>query len=239
MDRESDLCSGEWEGHRVAVSTGSFSAKAWAEKRPGSAVEEILNRLYGRYLASVLRLDLPSFPVLATPRLQLRALTNADAPALFRLRSDPRVMHHIPKPLFFKSDEAVGLLRDFQRTYDAHEAIMWAIAVKGSADACGIVGYWRIMAEHHRAEIGYFLDPDLWGQGLMTEAVKAVLDFGFGTLELHSVEAATHPGNTSSMHVLEHTGFVKEGYFKENIRANGEFVDSVVYSRIAPRTYSA
>jgi ribosomal-protein-alanine N-acetyltransferase len=181
----------------------------------------------------VLYLDLPSFPVLATPRLRLRALSTADAPALFRLRSDPRVMHHIPKPLFFKSDEAVGLLRDFQRAYEAREAIMWAIAVKGSAEACGIVGYWRIMAEHHRAEIGYFLDPDLWGQGLMTEAVKAVLDFGFGAMGLHSVEAATHPANASSMHVLEQNGFVREGYFKENIRANGEFVDSVVYSRLA------
>lgn len=190
--------------------------------------------LHGRYLVGVLHLDLPSFPVLATPRLSLRALTMADAAALFRLRSDPRVMHHIPKPLFFKSDEAVGLLRDFQRAYEAHEAIMWAITVQGSAEASGIVGYWRIMAEHHRAEIGYFLDPDLWGQGLMTEAVKAVLDFGFGPVGLHSVEAATHPSNISSMHVLEHTGFVREGYFKENIRANGEFVDSVVYSRHEP-----
>ena len=188
----------------------------------------------GRYFVGVLRLDLPSFPVLATPRLHLRALTLADAPSLFRLRSDPRVMHHIPKPLFFKSDEAVELLRNFQRAFETHEAIMWAITAKGSADACGIVGYWRIMAEHHRAEIGYFLYPDLWGRGLMTEAVGAVLDLGFGTLGLHSVEAATHLANTCAMHVLEKNGFVREGYFKENIRANGEFLDSVVYSRHKP-----
>ena len=188
----------------------------------------------GGYLVLVLRLDLSSFPVLATPRLDLRALTAADAKAIFRLRSDPRVMHHIPKALFIRSDEAVGLLRDLQRTYDAHEAIMWGIAVKGSKTVCGIIGYWRILAEHHRAEIGYFLDPDLWGQGLMTEALAAVLDFGFGTLALHSVEAATQPGNASSMRVLERNGFTREGYFKQNIRANGVFVDSVVYSLLAP-----
>jgi ribosomal-protein-alanine N-acetyltransferase len=181
----------------------------------------------------VLNWSLPSFPVLATSRLSLREPVTADAAALFRLRSDPRVMHHIPKPLFSKSDEAVALLRDFQRAFTAHEAIMWSIVVNGSGKMRGIVGFWRIMAEHHRAEIGYLLDPDLWGHGVMREAVAAVLEFGFEGLRLHSVEAAIHPDNDPSMRVLEQNGFVREGYLKENIRANGVFVDTAIYSRHA------
>ena len=203
-----------------------FRGAHWRERKPR----------WPKYLSTVLHFDLSPFPVLTTPRLLLRALSAEDAPALFRMRSDPRVMHYIPKPLFIKAAEAKELLEGFQRAFARHEQVMWAITLKGTNETCGIIGYWRILAEHHRAEIGYFIDPAQWNQGLMTEAVAAVLDLGFGRMGLHSVEAATDPANTASIRVLERNGFVREGRFKQNIRSNAVFVDSVVYSRLASGT---
>ena len=98
----------------------------------------------------------------------------------------------------------------------------------------GYIGFWRIMKEHHRAEIGYALHPDLWGQGLMSEAVAATLHYGFQKMKLHSVEAGVKPDNTASIHVLERSGFILEGHFKQNYCLNGVFVDSMVYSLLTP-----
>jgi ribosomal-protein-alanine N-acetyltransferase len=66
----------------------------------------------------------------------------------------------------------------------------------------------------------------------MTEAVDAVLTFGFGTMGLHSVEAQIHPANHGSRRVLEKLGFVQEGYFHENYYdpVEASFTDTAVFS---------
>lgn len=178
--------------------------------------------------------DFSDIPVLHTRRLLLRGLNEGDAPAIFRLRSSPEVMRYIPKPLDTNGGGSLQMVRDFRRAAAEGDAIMWAITVQGSDRLVGYIGFWRILKEHHRAEIGYALHPDLWGQGLAMEAVAAVLDHGFRAIGLHSVEASVAPGNGASIRVLERNGFVQEGHFRENFRANGVFVDSLVYSRLTP-----
>ena len=84
--------------------------------------------------------------------------------------------------------------------------------------------------EHYRAEIGYLLHPDYQQKGIMDEALKAVIKYGFETMQLHSIEANVNPANAASMKLLEKNGFVKEAYFKENYFYNGQFLDSVIYS---------
>lgn len=182
----------------------------------------------------MLRLDLTHIPKLSTPRLILRELVDADTPAVFLLRSNPEVMRFIPKPLNTHTDEARLMVREFRQAALRNESIMWGITVKGSNKVMGYIGFWRIIKEHDRAEIGYALHPDLWGQGLMSEAVAAVMEHGFRVMGLHSVEASVTPDNRSSIQVLERNGFVKEGHFKENFRSHGVFVDSVIYSRLTP-----
>ena len=68
----------------------------------------------------------------------------------------------------------------------------------------------------------------------MDEAMKGVLQYGFETMKLHSVEANVNPGNNASTKVLEKNGFVKEAYFKENYYYNGKFIDSAIYSLLTP-----
>lgn len=178
--------------------------------------------------------DFSEIPELHTRRLLLRELREEDAPAIFRLRSSPDVMRFIPKPLDTRSAESLRMVREFRQAALSGDAIMWAITVKGADRLVGYIGFWRILKEHHRAEIGYALHPDLWGQGLASEALRAVMDHGFKAIGLHSVEAVVAPANTASVRVLERNHFVLEGHFRENFRVNGTFVDSLVYSRLAP-----
>ncbi len=180
----------------------------------------------------MLRTDFKRIPRLTTPRLELRALVDADAGDVFRLRSSPAVMRYIPKPIGTRAGEGLELVREFRNAAAGGNAIMWAITVKGSPQLLGYIGFWRILKEHHRAEIGYALHPDLWGQGLTSEAVAAVVDHGFRKIGLHSVEAAVTPDNTASIRVLERNGFVREGHLKENILVNGIFRDTLIYTRL-------
>ena len=70
------------------------------------------------------------------------------------------------------------------------------------------------------------------GKGIATEALERVMKYGFNEMNLHSMEAVIDPRNRASEKVLLKNGFEKEGHFKENTFFNGEFLDSVIYSKI-------
>ena len=83
-----------------------------------------------------------------------------------------------------------------------------------------------------RAELGYSLITPHQGQGLLAEALNRVMEYGFGTMNLHSVEANINVGNAASEAVLIRAGFVKEAHFRENFFYAGQFHDSVIYSKL-------
>lgn len=80
--------------------------------------------------------------------------------------------------------------------------------------------------------IGYFLDRDHNGQGIMTEAVKLAVDCGFHQLGLHRIEAGVMPDNIQSIRVLEKAGFEKEGIARKNVKINGKWQDHQVLAII-------
>lgn len=81
--------------------------------------------------------------------------------------------------------------------------------------------------------IGYFLDRQYNGKGYMTEAVRLAIDFAFGELGLHRIEAGVIPRNPGSIRVLEKLGFVKEGVARKNVKINGRWEDHVVLAIMA------
>jgi ribosomal-protein-alanine N-acetyltransferase len=157
-----------------------------------------------------------------------------DAQALFVLRSDPRVMQHVKRPLARTIADAEALLEHFRDVYDKRSAITWAMTAHGDPELVGTIGLWNIAAEHHRAELGYLLRPDLWGRGLTREAAAAVIDYGFGKLHLHRIEACVGPANTASIALLESLSFAREGHLVQNFLADGVFFDTLIYGRLSP-----
>lgn len=188
------------------------------------------------YLGAMLRLHINHIPRLEGQRVVLRTLQEEDAPAVLELRSDPQVMRYIPKPLASGMTDVLQMIDEFRRDAKRGNGIMWAITIRGSDKLVGYVGFWRIDKHNLRGEIGYALHPDLWGQGLTTEAVALVLEHGFAQIGFHSVEAAVQPGNQASIRLLERNAFVREAHFKENVRVDGRFLDTLVYSKRAPST---
>ena len=115
-----------------------------------------------------------------------------------------------------------------------NDAITWAISLPNDSRLIGTIGFWKIDKDHHRAEIGYMLHPDHQKKRIMQEALSVVLNYGFKTLQLHSVEADVNPANEASKKLLEKIKFVQEAYFRENFYYNGVFMDSAIFSLLTP-----
>lgn len=182
----------------------------------------------------MLEVNFTPFPIVHTERLALRRISSTDAADLFRLRSDKNVMQHIGRPIAMNIDDVMQIISVIEDLLVHNNGITWGITLKGKKDLIGTIGLWRIIKEHHRAEVGYLLDPLLQGKGLMQEALKPILEYGFRNIKLHTVEAHVSPENTASIKLLERNHFIREAHFKENFFFNGKFLDSYIYSLITP-----
>ena len=176
------------------------------------------------------------FPILTTARLVLRAITVDDAAAIFRIRSDQRVMRYIGKEPTNSIEDALRLIADVQLDLEKNDAITWAITKKGVDKMIGTIGYYRLKKEHHRGELGFALDADQWRQGIMSEAIPAVVECGFDRFGFHGIEAITDRENVPTNGLLEACGFVREGLIRESYLWRGHFRDSAIWCKLAPRS---
>lgn len=174
------------------------------------------------------------FPTLTTNRLVLRQITVEDAPELFFQRTDERVMKYIERPRPKDINDTITFINTISDLRDKNEIITWGIALKENPKLIGTVVYLNFKKEHYRAEFGYALHPDYWRKGIMDEVAKAVIDYGFNVMKLHSIEANINPENIASQKLLEKHKFVREAYFKENFFWQGKFLDSAIYSLLNP-----
>lgn len=174
------------------------------------------------------------FPVLAGQRLLLREMVEADGPAVLQMRSNVEVMRYLDREPAKSLEDALEYIKKIQFGISSNSGITWAIAQPETDMLIGTIGFWRLDMAHYRGEIGYMLQPEYQGKGLMQEAMELALEYAFTQLKLHSIEANVNPDNLASKKLLERNGFVQEAYFRENYFYNNRFLDSVIYSLISP-----
>lgn len=170
------------------------------------------------------------FPELETERLLLMQFVRSDAAELFKLRSDERVLKYLDRETHKSVKESELMIDTMAISFINKEGINWIIRKKDTSEVLGYIGYWRIIRNHVRAEVGYAMKPEFWGNGFMHESLIKVIDFGFNKLSLHSIEANVNPDNVSSITLLEKLKFKREAYFKEDYLFNGKFLDTSIYS---------
>jgi ribosomal-protein-alanine N-acetyltransferase len=178
----------------------------------------------------MLPINFEPFPNLVTEKLSLRQLTPEDVNELFKLRSDEKVNRFLTRNPSRTIEDASAFINKINRGIRNNESMHWAITLKSDNRMIGTICLWNIQPENYRAEIGYELNPDFWGKGIMKEAIAKVIHYGFDIMKLHSLEADLDPGNFQSIMLLEKNGFIKEGHFRESTYFNGKFLDRAVYS---------
>jgi ribosomal-protein-alanine N-acetyltransferase len=175
----------------------------------------------------------PELPMLETPRLLLRPLTLADAPAFFAYASDPDVARTTTWEPHASLADTRAFIRFARNHYAAGEPGPWGLVLRADERVIGTCGL-ALAAHHCRGELGYALARDCWGQGLATEAAAAVVRYGFEALRLHRVEARCLVDNHASERVMQKLGMTYEGTLRDCNLIKGEFVTLKVYSVLRP-----
>ncbi len=172
---------------------------------------------------------IPAIPALYTERLVLRPFEPADAPRVRELASAPEVAEttlNIPHP--YPAGAAEAWLSTHAESAAAGRAYTWAVTLNSSGEVAGAITI-RVNADHGRADLGYWLGVEYWNKGYMTEAVRRVVEWGFGELRLHRVEARCLPRNRGSSRVMEKAGMCHEGTLRGYIRKGDRYEDIAVY----------
>ena len=165
------------------------------------------------------------FPSLTTNRLRLRQIQPEDAEAIFVTFSDEETMQFTGHGPYRLLDETRRFIEQIQTRYARREAIRWGITLKGENRVIGSCGFHDFDAGFHRAETGYELNRAFWNQGLMTEAMSAILAYGFTDLDLHRIEASIDMANEASKKLLLKLGFTYEGNLRQRYAFRGRFGD--------------
>ena len=140
-------------------------------------------------------------------------------------------MRYIDKEKAASIKDAEIFVKRILQSLEANDGITWAIAITEKPETLiGTIGFWRLIKEHYRAEIGYMLNPQYWRKGIVQEALIPVIDWGYIEPKLHSIEANINPGNAASAGLLGRNGFVREAYLKEDFFFDGTFRDTAIFS---------
>lgn len=166
-------------------------------------------------------------PTIPAGRVTLRPLEDRDVPSLYAVFSDEQVMRYWSTPPMRDIAEAQALLDEIRTTFLQRSLFQWGVARTGDDRVVGTCTLFNLDARNRRAEIGYALARDCWGQGLMSEALGALVAYAFGPLDLTRLEADVDPRNAPSIRIVERLGFVREGLLRERWHVGGETQDSV------------
>jgi ribosomal-protein-alanine N-acetyltransferase len=172
-----------------------------------------------------------TFPQLETKNLFLRKIHPSDAGDLFEVLSDDEVTEFYDDDAFTNISQASEQIEAWENGFKNNRCIRWGITRKEEGIVIGSCGYYGFHTWHKRASIGYELARPYWRQGIMSEALYAIINFGFSELELNRIEAVVMPGNTASIIMLDKLGFRNEGQLLEyeNWGSKG-FVDLCMFA---------
>jgi ribosomal-protein-alanine N-acetyltransferase len=167
---------------------------------------------------------------LETERLTLRKVAPDDAQDVFEYAAHPEVARHTSWEPHQGIEDSRRFVAWLMESYDAGKVTTWGIVHKADGKLIGMCGFAEWIPYHARAEVGYAMSRKYWGQGLMTEAVRAVIAFGFGTMRLNRIEARCLLDNIGSARVMEKAGMRYEGILRQHMYAKSAYHDLKMYS---------
>lgn len=168
-------------------------------------------------------------PCSETERLILRPFTVADAPALQHLAGVHAIADttlNIPHP--YPDGAAEAWVASLPGQFHAGTGVTFALALRESGALCGSLGL-SISQRHAHAELGYWVGAPYWGRGYATEAVAALLTYGFRDLGLHRIHANHFTRNPASGRVMQKLGMRFEGILRGHLRKGEQFENVASY----------
>ncbi|HMW39322.1 MAG: GNAT family N-acetyltransferase [Saprospiraceae bacterium] len=171
-----------------------------------------------------------NYTLIDTPHLTLKGLTPKIMNDIFAQLSKVDIMrvlgHHSDDDYVAEEKKYLGGYSSYNRSF-----LLFLLVEKSSDIIIGRCGFHNWNDEHQRAELGYVMtDQSFRNKGFMSEAVEAVLNYGFNVLRLNRIEALVGRNNIPSLKIMRKFGFVQEGCMRRHYNVDGVFEDSLVFS---------
>ena len=164
-------------------------------------------------------------PTLQTQRLLLRPMRVSDTDDMYEYAKDPEVTRYLLWRPHTCREYTRSYLEYLAGRYRLGAHYEWAMIHRESGRMIGTCGFASIDCPNACAELGYVLNPDFRGQGLVVEAARCVMDFAFNTLSLHRIEARYMIENLASRRVMDKLGMRFEGVARSSLLVKGLYRD--------------
>lgn len=170
-------------------------------------------------------------PKIETDRLILRRLELTDAQSVFdHWLSDERVTDNLIKGAHKTISETIERVAGILSEYSSKEFCYWGIELKASGELIGAIDFYNFDSATENCEVGFSLGYKWWNQGYGTEALRAVVEFGFCYMNIHKISAAHNIDNVASGKIMSKVGMEQEGMIRHMIRnAKNQYKDCAVY----------
>jgi [ribosomal protein S5]-alanine N-acetyltransferase len=171
------------------------------------------------------------FPTITSQRLLLRQFVDSDIQNVFQGLSDPEIIKYYG--VSYKTlDETKEQMKFFADLEKEGTGIWWAVCSLDNKTFYGAGGLNNLSKEHKKAEIGFWLLTDYWGQGILKEAMPFICEYGFNKLGLHRIEGFVETDNLNCKKAIEKLDFKHEGTMRDCEIKNGKFVSVDIYSKL-------
>ena len=173
-----------------------------------------------------------NFETIETRRLILKGISPDDMKYIFENLTKPeikKILGHRSEEDYRKEEiKHIKGYSSYNRSF-----MLFLLIDKESNSIIGRCGLHNWNKEHKRAEIGYIMEDERFkGKGLMTEAINAIIDYGFNKLNLNRIEALVGIGNVPSLRLMERYNFKKEGVLRQHYHVSDNFEDSLLFSKL-------
>lgn len=171
-----------------------------------------------------------TFPFLTHENFLLRKIIANDIAKIYEGLSNPEIIKHYG--VSYDSLSATTTQMDwFNLLKETNTGIWWAIVNIENTVFYGAIGLNNLSYVHKKAEIGYWLLPEYWGQKLMKNAIPLVCNYAFDVLKIHRIEALVESENNNSKKLLEKLNFNFEGRLIDYEIKNGNYISLDSYAK--------
>lgn len=168
-----------------------------------------------------------------THRLIIRPWSLEDAPAALRnWAADPLVQIPLAEPVYADREAVETLIEKYMLSFETEGKYRWAIQLKETGECVGLIAFFSLDPVNEHGEIEYGIGREYWGRGLITEACKAVIQYGFETMGLHRIQISYKEYNKASLRIIEKCGFTREGIYREYYKENGAYVSRIFHAML-------
>jgi RimJ/RimL family protein N-acetyltransferase len=168
-------------------------------------------------------------PTITGDKVTLREIRVSDAPALLAMLTTDEVAEFV-SPLPRTVDGFVGFITEAHNERARGNSFCFGIVPRGYDDAMGLFQVRQLEPGFGSAEWGFAIGSPFWGSGVFLEGARSVIDFSFGVVGVHRLEARSIATNARGNGALRKVGAIQEGILRRSFQRNGRFFDQILWS---------